>query len=64
MGRNRDLRRKIFSLQRRLAEHESKIRRQLARDFPDEGLIAHWRHEIDAWEKELTRLARRLERSW
>jgi hypothetical protein len=64
MGRNRDLRRRISALQRRLAEHETKIRRQWAADFPDEGLIAHWRQEIAAWEQELARLTRRLERKW
>ena len=64
MGRNRDLRRKIASLRRRIGEHEGKIQQQSAERSPDDGLIAHWRHEIDTWEKELARLARRLERNW
>ncbi len=63
MGRNRDLRRKIASLRLRIGEHESKIQRQSAEHSPDEGLIEHWRHEISAWEKEVVRLARRLERN-
>lgn len=32
----------IRSLNRRIAEHQDKIRLEYEKDFPDEGLIGHW----------------------
>jgi hypothetical protein len=40
----------ISSLESRIAEHQEKIRLELGKDFPDQGLINHWEKEIKAFE--------------
>jgi hypothetical protein len=50
----------IRSLNRRLAEHQEKIRLEYERDSPDEGLIKHWESEICAFEKGIQQALKRL----
>jgi hypothetical protein len=63
-GRNKELRMKIASVRREIDEHTEKIRQEWTKERPDEGVVAHWQHEIDAHQKRLERLVRRLTRGW
>ena len=49
---NRNLRRAIYSLQKRIYEHQIK----LTKEPPDSPLVAHWTSEISAWEVWLRQL--------
>jgi hypothetical protein len=53
---NRQLRRRIASLQRRILEHERYIEAE-----PTSRAAGHWVKEIEAWKSEIRRLKRRLE---
>ncbi|AMA10539.1 hypothetical protein AWQ23_08620 [Picosynechococcus sp. PCC 73109] len=53
----------IASLEARIQEHQDKINQELAKDFPDQGLIHHWKKEIQAFQKGIQRALRRLGRS-
>jgi hypothetical protein len=44
-------RKAIRSLTQRIEEHQEKIRLELERERPDQGLIDHWQKEIRAFEK-------------
>lgn len=48
---NQNHKKAIRSLQRRIIEHEDKIKKELEKDYPDQGLIKHWQTEIRAFEK-------------
>lgn len=50
----------IRSLNRRIKEHQEKIRLEYEKDFPDEGLIRHWETEIRAFEKGIQQALKRL----
>ncbi len=50
----------IRSLTQRIAEHQEKIRLELEKSFPDEGLIKHWQKEIRAFEKAIQQAHKRL----
>ncbi|BAY94422.1 MULTISPECIES: hypothetical protein [unclassified Tolypothrix] len=50
----------IDSLTQRIIEHREKIRLELGKDFPDEGLIRHWEKEIRAFEKAIEQARKRL----
>ncbi|WP_019500446.1 hypothetical protein [Pseudanabaena sp. PCC 6802] len=50
----------IRSLNKRIAEHEDKIKRELEKDVPDLGLIRHWQVEIRAFEKGIQQAQKRL----
>lgn len=50
----------IRSLTKRIAEHQEKIRLESEQDFPDEGLINHWKKEIRAFEKAIQQARKRL----
>ncbi len=50
----------ILSLQGRIAEHQEKIRLELKKDYPDQGLIKHWQKEIKAFEKGIEQALKRL----
>ena len=50
----------IRSLMKRITEHQDKIRLELKKDFPDEGLIRHWESEIRAFEKGIQQARKRL----
>jgi hypothetical protein len=47
---NKNHKKSIQSLEKRIAEHQAKIRIELEKDFPDRGLINHWQKEIAAFE--------------
>lgn len=50
----------IRSLNQRIAEHQEKIRLELEKDLPDQGLINHWEKEIRAFEKGIQQAKKRL----
>lgn len=50
----------IDSLTQRIAEHQEKIKLELEKDFPDEGLIKHWNKEISAFDKSIQQALKRL----
>jgi hypothetical protein len=53
-------RKTIRSLNMRISEHQEKIRREYAKNLPDEGLIRHWETEIRAFEKGIQQALKRL----
>ncbi len=57
---NKNHKKAIRSLERRIAEHEGKIRLEYTKDFPDQGIIRHWETEIKAFEKGIQQALRRL----
>jgi len=59
---NQNHKKAIRSLQRRIAEHEDKINKELQKDYPDQGLIKHWQTEIRAFEKGVQQALKRLRR--
>lgn len=50
----------IRSLNRRIVEHQEKIRLEYEKNFPDEGLIRHWESEIRAFKKGIQQALKRL----
>ena len=50
----------IQSLEKRIIEHQEKIKSELAKENPDRGLINHWQVEIKAFEKGIQRALKRL----
>lgn len=50
----------IDSLTQIIAEHQEKIKLELEKDFPDEGLIKHWNKEISAFDKSIQQALKRL----
>jgi len=50
----------ISSLNTRIAEHQEKIRLELEKDYPDQGLINHWQKEIKTFEKGIQQALKRL----
>ncbi|BAZ31509.1 hypothetical protein NIES4074_39820 [Cylindrospermum sp. NIES-4074] len=50
----------IDSLTQRITEHQEKIKLELEKDFPDEGLIKHWNKEISAFDKSIQQALKRL----
>ena len=59
---NQNHKKAIRSLQRRIAEHDDKINKELQKDYPDQGLIKHWQTEIRAFEKGVQQALKRLRR--
>ncbi len=57
---NKNHKKAIRSLTKRIAEHEEKIRLESEKNFPDEGLIKHWEKEIRAFEKAIQQACKRL----
>jgi hypothetical protein len=64
MGRNRDLRKKLAGYEQIIARHERRILNELAKEQPDESLLAGWKREIKTWKDTVERLTRRLNRKW
>lgn len=60
MGK-RALRKRIESLIGRVQDHEIKIRREMEKETPNQGLISHWEAEISAFQKNIENARRRLE---
>ncbi|MEH2060787.1 MAG: hypothetical protein V7K50_00705 [Nostoc sp.] len=50
----------IESLAKRITEHQEKIRLELEKSFPDEGLIKHWEKEIRAFGKAIQQARKKL----
>ena len=46
---NKNHKKAIRSLEKRITEHEDKIAAELLRESPDTGLIKHWEVEIRAF---------------
>ena len=53
-------RKAIRSLQKRIIEHQEKIRIESQKDMPNEGLMHHWRMEIRAFERGIAQARKRL----
>ena len=58
----RSLGRRIESLLKMVAEHETRVRMEEIKDEPDQALIKHWKAEISAFGKSIERARRRLGR--
>jgi peptidoglycan hydrolase CwlO-like protein len=50
----------IDSLNKQIAKHQEKIKLELEKDFPDQGLIRHWEKEIRAFEENIQKKLKRL----
>ena len=50
----------IQSLEKRIIEHQNKIKAELLKENPDTGLIKHWEVEIKAFETGIQRALKRL----
>ncbi len=50
----------IRSLNKRIAEHQEKMRLKYEKDSPDERLIQHWETEIHAFVKGIQQALKRL----
>ncbi|OKH16955.1 hypothetical protein [[Limnothrix rosea] IAM M-220] len=59
MGK-RHFKKAIVSLQARIDEHQVKIKTELEKDLPDQGLIHHWQKEIAAFQKGIQQAKKRL----
>jgi len=64
MGRNRDLKKRIESLEERIHEHRAKIDAETRSPLPDFGLIRYWEREISNYIDQIERKRRRLTREW
>ncbi len=53
-------RKAIRILTQRITEHQEKIRLELEKESPDQGLITHWEKEISAFEKGIQQAQKRL----
>ncbi len=51
-------------IQRRIDQHNAKIRHEVMKSHPDAGSIAHWKAEIGGLKKRVALLTRRLKRKW
>ncbi|CBN58950.1 MULTISPECIES: hypothetical protein [Kamptonema] len=57
---NKNHKKAIRSLNKRIAEHQEKIRIESEKHSPDEGLIKHWETEIFAFKKGIQQALKRL----
>ncbi|AHJ26371.1 hypothetical protein PN465_12865 [Nodularia spumigena CS-584] len=57
---NKNHKKAIRSLNKRIDEHQEKIRREYEKDYPDQGLIRHWKAEFQAFEKGIQQALKRL----
>ena len=57
---NKNYRKAIQSLKKRIIEHENKIKIESSKENPDKGLIKHWEVEIKAFETGVKRALKRL----
>jgi hypothetical protein len=62
MGRN-SLRERIRSLERRIAEHQRKLRTEATCPRPNEGVIRHWLADLRAFRAAIARARKRLGRA-
>ncbi len=61
MGKKEFLK-QIESLNRKINEHEEKIKRERQKSYPDEGRIKHWEREIQAFKNAIEKAQKRLRR--
>ncbi|HKP85978.1 MAG TPA: hypothetical protein VJZ26_07780 [Blastocatellia bacterium] len=61
MGKRKKLLLKIEDKFSFIKEHQDKIKSELAKPNPNEGLIDHWQSEIRGARKSVARYKRRLE---
>jgi len=59
MGK-RSLRRRIRSLERRIAEHRAKLKEEMACHVPNLDVIRHWLAEVHAFQESVDRARKRL----
>lgn len=64
MGKNRDLKKRIESMEQRIQEHRAKIGAETRNPDPDYGLIRFWEREINNYSDQVERKQRRLRREW
>ncbi|MEB3294349.1 MAG: hypothetical protein VKJ24_14415 [Synechococcales bacterium] len=57
---NKNHRKSIRSLTQRIEEHQEKIRLELEKDYPDQGLVNHWQKEIQAFHLSIQKAQKRL----
>jgi peptidoglycan hydrolase CwlO-like protein len=57
---NRQVREVIEGLRRQVLLHQEKIRSEQAKQHPEQGRIAHWEREIQAFTTRIQRLESRL----
>jgi len=57
---NKSLKKRILSLEKRIAEHLQKISIELTKVSPNDGLIKHWQAEISAFASSVERGRKRL----
>jgi hypothetical protein len=50
--------------ERSIRIHQRKVDEECAKVTPDEGRLAHWQGELEAFRKQKERLTRRLLRKW
>ena len=59
---NKRIYEKIEGMQKQIDIHLEKIENELDKSFPNQGDIHHWQAEINAWEKRIVNLLRRVGR--
>jgi hypothetical protein len=57
---NKNHEKTIRSLTQRISEHQAKIQLELQKEYPDQGLVAHWEKEIRAFKKGIRQAQKRL----
>lgn len=57
---NKRIYEKIDGLQKQIDIHLEKIENELDKSFPNHGDIHHWQAEINAWEKRIVLLFKRV----
>lgn len=57
---NKNHKKAFRSLNKRIAEHEEKIRLEYEKEVPDPCLIRHWESEMRAFEKGIQQALKRL----
>lgn len=62
MGKNKQLRARLYGLREMIRLHLKKIEMELGRPSPDDGLIRHWKTEIAAWKRTAMKIELRLKK--
>lgn len=57
---NKNHKKAIDSFLKQIAKHQEKIKLELEKNFPDEGLIKHWEKEIRTFEENIQKKLKRL----
>lgn len=59
---NKEFLKQIESLNKKIIEHEAKIKRERNKSYPDEDRIKYWEKEILAFKNALEKAEKRLRR--